>query len=167
MSGLWVRGSGADCWHYSMAARSVITWPRVCEGCPTYRLLCQPYTCRPFHVCCRRSKGSASACVEMELEESGCSRCGPRSSPFRALFTEGGPPARSLTPIVRMSAEQPRLALADLTEKLLESISRPPSAKAWLDSTPLAMEFFDLLASMVTAIAQTPAKDKQISWRAL
>jgi hypothetical protein len=26
MSGLWVRGSGADCWHYSMAARSVITW---------------------------------------------------------------------------------------------------------------------------------------------
>jgi len=66
-----------------------------------------------------------------------------------------------------MSAEQPRLALADLTGKLLESISRPSSAKAWLDSTPLAMEFFDLLASMVTVIAQTPAKDKQISWRAL
>jgi len=66
-----------------------------------------------------------------------------------------------LSPIVRMSAEQPRLALADLTEKLPESIPRPSAAKAWLDSAPLAMEFFDLLASMAVVDAQTPAIDKQ------
>lgn len=58
-----------------------------------------------------------------------------------SVFTEGGPPARLLSPIVRMSAEQPRLALADLTKKLPESIARPSLVegvawRAWLDSLP-------------------------------
>jgi hypothetical protein len=48
MSGLWVRGSGADsAAGIQRLARSVITWPRVCEGCPTYGLLCQPYKLSP------------------------------------------------------------------------------------------------------------------------
>jgi hypothetical protein len=108
-------------------------------------------------------KGRLSARVEMEEESATFAMC-PRGSSL-ALFTEGGPPARSLSPIVRMSAKQPRLALANLTKNLLESTSRPPKATAWRDSGAPACPgggIFDLLASMAAVIAQTQAIDKQI-----
>ena len=156
-----MRGSGADCWRCDAFAKSVITWPRVCEGCPT---ICQPYT--------SLSPVSRLPCYAAAGPKGRRLRTSRRWRKFRgqprAVFTQGGPPARSASPIVRMSAEQPRLALADLTKKLPESIARASSAKSVarqgqaLLPTPGNRIFWDLLASMATVIiARAPAINKQ------
>ena len=157
--GTLVRGSGADCWRCDAFAKSVITWPRVCEGCPT---ICQPYT--------SLSPVSRLPCYAAAGPKGRRLRTSRRWRKFRgqprAVFTQGGPPARSASPIARMSAEQPRLALADLTKKLPESIARASSAKSVAQQgqrfcPPLAIEFFGPSSADGHGHHRPGASDKQ------
>lgn len=122
-----------------LRGRSVITWPRVCEGCPTSTS--QTFVAR-FTFCCRRPKGSASMCeklLAMRPEEVGLHYSSARDSSHRTRSTRN-----DLSPIARISAEQPRLALAESDKNLPESIARPstPNSVACQRARPLAMEFF-------------------------
>jgi hypothetical protein len=104
----------------------------------------QPYVCRPFHVCCRRPKGSG-VCVRVGGRWWRSRRDGaPRKSPFVLCSSEKEVHPHVLSPIVRMSAEQPRLGSSGSDQKATRvdrSALHEGVARSWT-LLPLAMEFF-------------------------